>query len=143
MEVTRARTAGAQDLSNGSAMANQADPEPQNFPPGKQGNRPGKVIALLNQKGGAGKTTLATHLAGELTLQGNRVTLLDADPQGSALDWAQRRLQSGQERLYGVFGLARDSLHQEAPQIALQVDFVVIDGPPRVCLLYTSDAADE
>ena len=138
MEVTRARTAGAQNLSNGSATQNQASPEPQNLSPGKQGNRPGKVIALLNQKGGAGKTTLATHLAGELALQGSRVTLLDADPQGSALDWAQRRLQSCQERLYGVFGLARDSLHQEAPQIALQADFVVIDGPPRVAALARS-----
>ena len=45
--------------------------------------RPGKVIALLNQKGGAGKTTLATHLAGEFALTGSCVTLLDADPQGS------------------------------------------------------------
>ena len=98
----------------------------------------GKVIALLNQKGGAGKTTLATHLAGELALQGSCVTLLDADPQGSALDWAQRRLQSGQGRLYGVFGLARDTLHQEAPQIALQADYVVIDGPPRVAALARS-----
>jgi chromosome partitioning protein len=99
---------------------------------------PGKVIALLNQKGGAGKTTLATHLAGEFVMQGQRVMLLDADPQGSALDWAQRRAQSGHGRLYGVFGLARDSLHQEAPQIALQADFVVIDGPPRVAALARS-----
>ena len=90
--------------------------------------QPGKVIALLNQKGGAGKTTLATHLAGEFALNGCRVTLLDADPQGSALDWAQRRAQSGQNRLYGVFGLARDSLHQEAPQIALQADLYVFTG---------------
>jgi chromosome partitioning protein len=59
---------------------------------------------VLNQKGGAGKTTLATHLAGELALQGSRVTLLDADPQGSALDWAQRRAQSGQERSTGCSG---------------------------------------
>ena len=138
MEVTRARTQAAQNLGNGSAMANQAGPEPQSLSPERQGRRPGKVIALLNQKGGAGKTTLATHLAGELALQGSRVTLLDADPQGSALDWAQRRLQSGQERLYGVFGLARDSLHQEVPQIALQADFVVIDGPPRVAALARS-----
>ena len=138
MEVTRARADAAQKMGNGSAMANQAGPEPQSLPPGKQGTRSGKVVALLNQKGGAGKTTLATHLAGELALQGSHVTLLDADPQGSALDWAQRRLQSGQERLYGVFGLARDSLHQEAPQIALQADFVVIDGPPRVAALARS-----
>lgn len=99
---------------------------------------PGKVIALLNQKGGAGKTTLATHLAGEFVLTGSRVTLLDADPQGSALDWAQRRGQSGLNRLFGVFGLARDSLHLEAPQIAVQADFVVIDGPPRVAALARS-----
>jgi chromosome partitioning protein len=96
------------------------------------------VIALLNQKGGAGKTTLATHLAGEFALQGLEVTLLDADPQGSALDWAHRRLQSGEKRLYGVFGLARDSLHQEAPQVALQADLVIIDGPPRVAAIARS-----
>ncbi|WP_232080832.1 ParA family partition ATPase [Variovorax sp. SRS16] len=110
----------------------------ENRLPEGRGRQPGKVIALLNQKGGAGKTTLATHLAGELAMTGSRVTLLDADPQGSALDWAQRRLQNGQERLCGVFGLARDSLHQEAPQIALGSDFVVIDGPPRVAALARS-----
>ncbi|MBX9612917.1 MAG: AAA family ATPase [Burkholderiales bacterium] len=101
-------------------------------------HRPGRVIALLNQKGGAGKTTLATHLAGELAWAGRRVTLLDADPQGSALDWAQRRAQSGLERLYGVFGLARDTLHHETLQIAQEADFVIIDGPPRVAALARS-----
>ena len=44
------------------------------------------IIALLNQKGGVGKTTLATHIAGELSMQGSAVILIDADPQGSALD---------------------------------------------------------
>ena len=111
---------------------------PEDRFPESQSRLVGKVIALLNQKGGAGKTTLATHLAGELAMQGRRVTLLDADPQGSALDWAQRRLQSGQERLYGVFGLARDTLHREVPQIALEADYVVIDGPPRVTALARS-----
>lgn len=91
----------------------------------------GRVIALLNQKGGAGKTTLATHLAGELALDGFRVVLIDADPQGSASDWAERRAQAAQPRLYGVYGLARESLHVEVPQIAHTADFVVIDGPPR------------
>lgn len=119
-------------------MGIAASSTPEDRLPERQSGLVGKVIALLNQKGGAGKTTLATHLAGELAMQGSRVTLLDADPQGSALDWAQRRLQSGQERLYGVFGLARDTLHREVPQIALEADYVVIDGPPRVAALARS-----
>lgn len=91
----------------------------------------GRVIASLNQKGGSGKTTLATHLAGELASDGCRVVLIDADPQASASDWAERRAQNAHQRLYGVVELARESLHVEVPQIAQNADFVVIDGPPR------------
>ncbi len=40
---------------------------------------PTMIVALLNQKGGVGKTTLATHIAGELALRGQHVVLLDAD----------------------------------------------------------------
>ncbi len=60
------------------------------------------IIALLNQKGGAGKTTLATHIAGELAMRGQSVILLDADPQGSSLDWTQRRSQQGLPRLFSA-----------------------------------------
>ncbi len=96
------------------------------------------IIALLNQKGGVGKTTLALHLAGEWAGRGRRITLLDADPQGSALDWSQQRSRSGLPRLFGVVGLARDTLHREAPELARDVDHVVIDGPPRVAGLMRS-----
>ena len=90
------------------------------------------IVALLNQKGGVGKTTLALHLAGEWARHGQRVTVIDADPQGSALDWSQQRARECLPRLFGVVGLARDTLHREAPELARDADHIVIDGPPRV-----------
>jgi chromosome partitioning protein len=96
------------------------------------------IVALLNQKGGVGKTTLALHLAGAWARQGCRVTVIDADPQGSALDWSEQRAKEGAPRLFGVLGLARDTLHREAPEIARGVDHVVIDGPPRIAGLMRS-----
>lgn len=96
------------------------------------------IIALLNQKGGVGKTTLALHLAGEFARHGSRVTLVDADPQGSALDWSQQRSREGLNRRFGVVGLARDTLHREAPELARTADYIIIDGPPRVASLMRS-----
>lgn len=96
------------------------------------------IVALLNQKGGVGKTTLATHIAGELAMRGQSVILLDADPQGSSLDWTQRRSQQGLPRLFSAVGLARETLHQEAPELARRADHVVIDGPPRIAALARS-----
>ncbi len=96
------------------------------------------IVALLNQKGGVGKTTIALHLAGRWSREGKRVIVIDADPQGSALDWSAQRAREAAPRLFGVVGLARDTLHREAPDLARSVDHVVIDGPPRVAGLLRS-----
>jgi chromosome partitioning protein len=90
------------------------------------------IVAFLNQKGGVGKTTLSLHVAGAWAARGKRILVIDADPQGSALDWSEQRAREGLPRLFGVLGLARDTLHVEAPAIARGVHHVLIDGSPRI-----------
>lgn len=87
------------------------------------------IIGVLNQKGGVGKTTIAVNLAAGLARSGARVLLIDADPQGSALDWSAAR--EG-DPLFSVVGLPRPSVHREIGQIGQGYDHIIIDGPPRV-----------
>lgn len=87
------------------------------------------VIALLNQKGGVGKTTLAVHLSMALAQRGRTTMLVDADPQGSALDWSASRQAAP---LFPVIGLPTKTLHRDIPAHQAKYEAIVIDGPPRV-----------
>lgn len=88
-----------------------------------------KVISVLNQKGGVGKTTLSINLAAALKAADHSVLLVDADPQGSSMDWAAAREA---EPLFSVVGYAKPTIHKTVADIGAGKDFVIIDGTPRV-----------
>lgn len=92
-----------------------------------------KVITIAQQKGGAGKTTVAAHLAVALAQKGNRVAILDIDPQGSLSHWhAIREKRFGE----GYTGLTHEAVSgwrvaSEVSRMKKQCDFIIIDSPPH------------
>jgi len=102
------------------------------MPPGLARISPGfgkaafMIVGVLSQKGGVGKTTIAINVAATLALRGQRVLLVDADPQGSSLAWSSAR---DCDPLFPVVGMAKPSLHRDLPAMAKDYDVVVIDGP--------------
>lgn len=85
------------------------------------------VIALVGNKGGAGKTTLTVNLAVGLERLG-RVVILDTDPQGSSAQW---RNIAGDDKLPPVIS-ATDNLIGTVRDLQRDNDYVVVDCPPSV-----------
>jgi chromosome partitioning protein len=92
---------------------------------------PAKIISVVNQKGGSGKTTLSMQLAGALARRGNKVLVVDADPQGTATRWAA---SADDEKPFpaSVVGLSAAStkVHREVKKFVDDYQYVIIDCPP-------------
>lgn len=87
-----------------------------------------KTISLISQKGGSGKTTLATSLATEGCIQGLKTLLIDLDPQGSSYKWGKRRAVPTPTVMAGQ-AVALDQILEGAKEQA--VDLVIIDTAPH------------
>jgi chromosome partitioning protein len=88
------------------------------------------IIAVVNQKGGTGKTTVATNVATLFATQGTEVLLVDADPQQSALEWQRDRPAHLPQ--VAVIGLPAPNLHREIPRLQTKYPIILIDGGGRV-----------
>lgn len=88
------------------------------------------IISILNEKGGAGKTTVSTNLACALMSKGYDVLLVDSDKQGSARDWSA---SAGDESsIPPIIGLDRPGLFKDLRQIGKSYDYVIVDGAPNL-----------
>jgi chromosome partitioning protein len=90
------------------------------------------TIAVLNQKGGVGKSTLSTNLAAAAHLKGKRALVVDLDAQGSALDWYAARAEGSELVGLAVVKADRALSLTRFREIASSYDIVILDGPPKL-----------
>lgn len=88
------------------------------------------TVAVLNEKGGSGKTTIATNLASAWQRDAYRVLLVDVDPQATALDWS-----AFGDTDVTVVTIGRGNLDRDLRRVSDSFDLAVIDGAPRMTKL--------
>ena len=89
-----------------------------------------KKIVVLNPKGGSGKTTLTTNLAGLLASRGFPVALMDCDPQGSSIRWLKKR-DAHRAPVYGIAAYERDTSMTRSFRLRVPTDirYLLVDTP--------------
>lgn len=92
---------------------------------------PAKIIAIVNQKGGSGKTTVTMQMGGTLALRGKNVLVIDGDSQNSAVEWASMAPE-GTPFPAKVFNLAAAGrkIHQEIKKYYDDYEYILVDCPP-------------
>lgn len=87
-----------------------------------------KSVGILSQKGGSGKTVVATNLARSLQLRGHEVILVDTDPQGSAMDWAAT---SEEVEVPHTVGVSQPNVHKQLPRVE-GYEIAIVDGAGKM-----------
>jgi chromosome partitioning protein len=103
------------------------------------------IVTVAQQKGGAGKTTMALQLAVAWQKQGHKVALIDIDPQGSANAWSHVRAKALAEKYEGPEVVSITGWRMVGELSRLQqygFDIIIVDSPPRaeaeVCIAVRS-----
>lgn len=91
------------------------------------------VITIAQQKGGAGKTTVAAHLAVAWSMRGKRVAVVDIDPQGSLTQWHKLREKRFGEGYTGITftSVSGWRVGSEINRLKRGHDIIIVDSPPH------------
>lgn len=87
------------------------------------------IVLIGGEKGGAGKSTLATNLAAYLATQDKDVILLDCDKQGTATKWVARRNEAGYKEVHSAQKVG--DVYKTAVDLSKRYEYVIIDAGGR------------